>query len=68
MADQDGGFRGVVGPFLKVGPYAVGENCGFPDVEQIALLVLEQIDSRLVRQMVEFRLEGAGHWSMVCSQ
>jgi hypothetical protein len=57
MADQDGGFWGVVGPFLKVGPHAVGQDCGLPDVEQFALLVSEQIDAGLVRQVVEFRLE-----------
>ena len=50
-------FRRVVGPFLKVGPHAVGQDCGFPDVEQFALLVLEQIDAGLVRQVVEFGLE-----------
>ena len=57
VADQDGCFRGVVGPFLKVRPHTVRQNCGFPYIEQFALLVPEQIDTWVVREVVEFRLE-----------
>ena len=46
MTDENDGFGRVVGPFLKIGPDAVGQHCGLPDVEQIALLILEQIDAR----------------------
>ena len=46
-----------VGPFLKVGTDAVGQDCGLPDVDEFALLVPEQIDAGLVREMVEFGLE-----------
>jgi hypothetical protein len=47
----------VVGSFLKVGPDTIGQDCGLPDVEQFALLIPEQIDAWLVREMVECRLE-----------
>ena len=57
MTDQHSGFRRVIAPFLKVGPDAIRQNRGLPDVEQIALLVPEQVDARLVREVVEFGLE-----------
>jgi hypothetical protein len=57
VVDQDGSFRRVVGPLLKVRPHPVGQDCGLPDVEQITLLIPEQIDPWLVWQVVEFGLE-----------
>ena len=69
MADQDGGFRRVVSPLLKVGPDPVGQDCGLPDIEQFALLVPKQIDAGLIWEVVEFGLEGGneihGQWQMV---
>jgi hypothetical protein len=56
LTDEQAGFRTVVCALLKVRPNPIGEYCGFSDIQNLGLAVLEKVDAGAVRQMVELGL------------
>jgi hypothetical protein len=52
---------GVLRRLLEVGAHALAQVDRFADIQHRALRVLKEVAARLLRQRLEFRLEGFGH-------
>ncbi len=66
LADQQLSLRTLVRAVLKIVPHPVGQDARLPDVEDVALRILKEVDAGAVWQVVESRLEDGGcHMSAV---
>ena len=43
----------MVGSFLKVGPDTIGQDRGFPDIEDVTIGILEEIHPGIRRKVIE---------------
>jgi hypothetical protein len=60
LGDQYDVFRSEIGSMLKIRSNPVEQYRGFPDIDNVALSIFEEIDARLFGEIAEYSVQPMG--------